>query len=161
MNQILVIFPYWWNNTWVFDDEATGLVREPFVAGIPEMITEMVKGIPDARKGFRCLFSAEKFPGSQLELKRIEGSEPSYGGTWYQKVGTKEEGWLCPALFKYFTSAPPRLYARGEALALPSCDAKQVCTDFSCHEKSKFVEAPKTRPPKNVRTDVLGEYNGG
>jgi hypothetical protein len=26
------------------------------------------------------------------------------------------EGWLCPALFKYFTEAPPRLYARGEPL---------------------------------------------
>jgi len=28
----------------------------------------------------------------------------------------RNEGWLCPALFKYFTSAPQRLYARVETL---------------------------------------------
>jgi hypothetical protein len=25
-----------------------------------------------------------------------------------------KEGWLCPALFKYFETAPPELYAKAE-----------------------------------------------
>ena len=33
-NSILIIRPYWSDGTWVFDDPATGLVREPFVAGV-------------------------------------------------------------------------------------------------------------------------------
>src|SRR5438128_440849 len=37
-NALMIIKPYWYERTWVFDDPATGLVREPFVAGVPEMI---------------------------------------------------------------------------------------------------------------------------
>ena len=37
-NAMLVIFPYRYEGTWVFDDERVGLEREPFVSGIPEMI---------------------------------------------------------------------------------------------------------------------------
>lgn len=32
-NAIKVISPYKYNEMWVFDDETTGLVREPFVSG--------------------------------------------------------------------------------------------------------------------------------
>ncbi len=46
-NAILIIAPYWYNGTWVFDDEATGLKREPFVAGVPEMMNVLVKDIPN------------------------------------------------------------------------------------------------------------------
>ena len=41
-NQIQVISPYWHAGTWVFDDPATGLVQEPFVAGVPDMINDLV-----------------------------------------------------------------------------------------------------------------------
>jgi hypothetical protein len=34
-DQRLVIEPYWHNNTWVFDDPAVGLEKEPFVQGFP------------------------------------------------------------------------------------------------------------------------------
>ena len=37
-NALLVIQPYRSHGTWVFDDPAVGLVREPFVSGIPQMI---------------------------------------------------------------------------------------------------------------------------
>lgn len=59
-NQIQVIAPYWLDSagTWVFDDVATDLVREPFVNGIPAMIDDLVAEIPNARNGFRMLFSA-------------------------------------------------------------------------------------------------------
>ena len=42
-------------------------------------------------------------------LKRLH---PEYGGTWYELDGTHLQGWLCPALFKYFLVAPERLYVQ-------------------------------------------------
>jgi hypothetical protein len=47
-NELMIIMPYWHAGTWVFDDEATGLCMEPFVAGIPEMINDLVGDIPNA-----------------------------------------------------------------------------------------------------------------
>src|SRR3954452_511583 len=101
-NAILVIKPYWDSGTWVFDDPATGLVREPFVAGVPEMIDRLVRQIPDARRGVRLLFSAGPFPGYQAAFTRARSE---YGGTWYREqpaagaagAATPAEGWLCPA----------------------------------------------------------------
>ena len=52
-NILMVIVPYWYQGTWVFDDESVGLNKEPFVAGVPEMIDDLVKDIPNARGGFR------------------------------------------------------------------------------------------------------------
>ena len=39
-NQIQIIAPYFVHGTWVFDDDRVGLVQEPFVSGVPEMIDE-------------------------------------------------------------------------------------------------------------------------
>ena len=71
-NQIMAIGPYWLDEvaTWVFDDPAAGLAQEPFVSGVPEMIDLLVKDIPDARRGFRLLFSAAPFPGYQKRFTR-------------------------------------------------------------------------------------------
>ena len=112
-NSILVIQPYWSSGTWVFDDERVGLVREPFVSGVPEMINQLAADIPDARKGFRLLFSAGPFPGYQAKFERVRSD---MGGTWYRTDDGKMEGWLCPALFKYFPEAPPQIYAKAEPL---------------------------------------------
>jgi len=111
-NSIFVIFPYRAEGTWVFDDDRVGLVREPFVSGIPEMIDRLVEDIPNAEKGFRLLFSAGPFPGSTVKLvwRREE-----YGGNWYFAEQLGAEGWLCPALFKYFEAAPRGLYAKAES----------------------------------------------
>jgi hypothetical protein len=109
----MVIQPYWSSGTWVFDDPATGLVREPFVSGIPEMIDELVKDIPDARKGFRLIFSGSPFPGYQMSANWCR---EEFGGNWYRNDEHGMEGWLCPALFKYFEKAPRKLYVKAEAL---------------------------------------------
>jgi len=37
-NTLRVIAPYWCQGTWVFDDPEAGLVKEPFVSGVREMI---------------------------------------------------------------------------------------------------------------------------
>ena len=38
-----------------------GLVREPFVSEVPDMVNYLVKERPDARDGFRMFFSKNKY----------------------------------------------------------------------------------------------------
>jgi hypothetical protein len=111
-NAIHIIKPYWWNGTWVFDDPTVGLVREPFVSGVPEMIDDAVRDLPEAKLGFLALFSASPFPGAQLTLQRLR---EEMGGWWYGQPDTGREGWLCPALFRYFQEAPAHLYVQVKA----------------------------------------------
>jgi hypothetical protein len=106
-----VIAPYWYNGTWVFDDPAVGLQREPFVSGVPEVIDLLVENIPDAREGVRITFSEQPFPGYQM---RLEWVREEVGGNWYRLADPPMEGWLCPALFRYFERAPQELYVRAD-----------------------------------------------
>lgn len=112
-NSIMVIQPYFHAGTWAFDDPAAGLVQEPFVSGIPEMIDYLIRDIPNARNGFRLLFSAQPFPGWQQRLVRVR---EEIGGNWYSVPDLDMEGWLCPALFKYFETAPVEIYVKAEPL---------------------------------------------
>lgn len=111
-NALFVIAPYKHAGTWVFDEPSRGLKQEPFVAGIPQMIDRLVADIPNAEKGFRLIFSAQEFPGytHQLEWKRKETS-----GDWYYCPQFDAEGWLCPALLKFFKEAPQEIYVKAEA----------------------------------------------
>ena len=111
-NVLRIINPYWWEGTWVFDDPAVDLVREPFVTGVPEMIDHLVQDIPDVRKGFRLIFSDLPFPGVQRELTWLR---EDMDGNWYAADDPPMEGWLCPALLRYFDSPPKKIYARAEA----------------------------------------------
>ena len=110
-NNIMVIFPYQEENTWVFDDSTAGLSKEPFVCGIPEMIDIMVQNIPNADKGFRMLFSDNPFPNYQVELAFVK---EEYGGNWYKWEKQNLSGWLCPAMFKYFVDTPKNIYCKAE-----------------------------------------------
>ena len=121
-NAIMVIAPYRHAGTWVFDDPAAGLTREPFVAGVPEMIDVLVKDIPEAEQGFRLLFSANPFPGHQ---KTLTWSRGDMGGNYYTldspiypsgKTDPPMEGWICPAMFKYYDAPPESLYVKAEPL---------------------------------------------
>ncbi len=112
-NAIMVIAPYWYNGTWVFDDPEVNLKREPFVAGVPEMIDVLVKEIPDSKDVFRLLFSAMPFPGHQKRLTWLRGDS---GGNNYELDDPPIEGWICPAMFRNYRSPPPALYVIAEAL---------------------------------------------
>jgi hypothetical protein len=109
MNQIFTIRPYLWNGTWVFDDPAVGLVREALVSGMPEMIARATEraGIARPENGFVALFSKDPFPGADVVLRWVREES---GGNTYEWEG--QEGWLCPALFRYFDEAPPTLYVQ-------------------------------------------------
>jgi hypothetical protein len=112
MNSINVIVPYRWEGMWVFDDPRVELDKEPFVSGADDIIDLMVTDIPSAADGFHLIFSANPFPGSQFEF---EWRREETGGNWYYVAALDKEGWLCPALFKYFDKAPDRIFARTEA----------------------------------------------
>jgi hypothetical protein len=107
MNQISVIEPYLLAGTWVFDDQRVGLQAEPFVAGVPEIIDRVLceSGLEHAER-FRLTFSGEPFPG----CRQLSRREAEFGGTWYQDVNSGLIGWLCPALFRYFAAAPPKVF---------------------------------------------------
>ncbi len=110
-NSLMVISPYRHQGMWVFDDPAVGLSREPFIAGIDKMIDKLVADIPNADRGWRAIFSASPFPGHEVKL---EWRREESGGNWYYSDKYQMEGWLCPALFKYFDKAPREIYVRAE-----------------------------------------------
>jgi hypothetical protein len=112
-NSIQVLFPYKANDAWVFDDDRVGLVREPFVLGIDDMIEKIVENIPNAEKGFKLLFSDKKFPNADVSLEWMYSEA---GGNWYSSPELNMKGWLCPALFKYYSEAPKNLWAKFESL---------------------------------------------
>ena len=111
MNSLIVIVPYKYEGLWVFDDAAVGLSKEPFIAGIDTLIDKATANIPDAEHGFRAIFCGTQFPGAnfKLEWRRAES-----GGNWYYSPEFNQEGWLCPALFKYFKNAPREIYVKVE-----------------------------------------------
>jgi hypothetical protein len=53
------------------------------------------------------LYSDEPFPGHTIVLTWVEWED---GGNWYEEVATGMKGWLCPALLKYFDSAPRNIF---------------------------------------------------
>ena len=112
MNALSVLFPYRFEGMWVFDDPEAGLRKEPFVSGIDTMIDRMVADIPNAAEGFELVFSPTPFPGFAAKL---DWCREEYGGNWYYCPQLNLEGWLCPALFKYFDKAPPEIYLRVKA----------------------------------------------
>lgn len=109
MNAIRVIHPYWWNGSLVFDDDAAGLRREPFVAGADVVLGLLASKVDGCDAGFTLRFSDSPFPGYSAEMV---WSRPDYGGNWYtcDIDGVSHEGWLCPALLKYFESPPRRIF---------------------------------------------------
>ena len=112
-NAIMVIAPYRYKGTWVFDDPRFGLVREPFVAGVPAMIDALVADIPDADKGFRLTFSANPFPEFEKKLTWLRGD---LQGNYYKLDDPPMEGWICPAMFKYYDKPPAEVYVKAEPL---------------------------------------------
>ncbi len=115
MNAIVAIYPYKYEGLWVFDDAKVGLVQEPFVSGADVIIDRLTAHIPGADKGFRLMFSAAPFPGATTTF---EWRRQDLSGNWYYSRDLDIEGWLCPALFKYFETAPKMIYAKVEAKAV-------------------------------------------
>jgi hypothetical protein len=104
-----VIEPYKHLDMWVFDDPRVGLVQEPFVSGTDTIIDRVVSEIPNAEQGFKMIFSDTPFPEHQYRLEWRRGDE---SGNWYYAPELDMEGWLCPALFQYFSKAPKKIFVQ-------------------------------------------------
>lgn len=94
------------SGTWVFSDPNTGLVNEPFVSGVPELINNYV---PQNVNSFDLTVGESPFPSYTTLLQR---QEEQYGGWWYVDTTTELRGWLCPALYKYYSTPPLKLYVK-------------------------------------------------
>ena len=65
-----------------------------------------------AERGFTMIFSNTPFLGHQygLDWQREEA-----GGNWYYSAQLDMEGWLCPALLRYFPEAPTQLFVQAKS----------------------------------------------
>jgi len=113
VSTIREIRPYNWCGLLVFDDPDVGLDKEPFVAGVPEILYDLCHavGIKSPKNGFKLLFSDEEFAGYHIKAIRLYEEN---GGWWYKVKG--ENGWLCPAMFQYFTEAPEHIFIKVDSL---------------------------------------------
>lgn len=113
MNSINIIKPYKYLDMWVFDDEKLGLLQEPFISGADTLIDKATESIPNAENGFILIFSKDYIPDTDicLEWRRADNA-----GNWYYSKEFNIEGWLCPALLKYFPNAPKNLYVKVKAI---------------------------------------------
>ncbi len=152
---ILTIYPYRLGQCWVFDDPRTGVKEEAFVLGSSEVLTHLVeaKKIPNALKGFALHFGDEPFDGFDAELTwqrsddsqvvpGMDGSASQIFGNWYKGVvaGEEMQGWLCPALGLYFTTAPARIFVKAESLPAGVDPIWHVSRDDAM--AVRFVSAP-------------------
>ena len=115
-NSIMVLNPRKTDyGVWVFDDPSNNLVQEPFVNGVPQIIETVLQNneisVREAANGFNMYFSASSFPGSQATLTWLREES---GGNWYRCEEPGQQGWLCPALFKYFEEAPKIIHVKCE-----------------------------------------------
>lgn len=110
MNSIFVLFPVRNFGIWSFDDNQRGLVSEPFVGQTNDLIDQMAEesghNVVDGLQ-IALLFSHIEFPDHQCNLS-LEETSPY--GTTYDDADRDLLPWLCPAFFKYFPQAPPKLY---------------------------------------------------
>ena len=61
--------------------------------------------------GVALLFSPDPFPDYQCDLTL---TETALSGSTYRDDKNGLNPWLCPALFKYFPTAPAKLYGKVE-----------------------------------------------
>lgn len=122
-NSVMVLYPYKQHPaspTWVFDDARYGLIAEPFVGDINRMIDRLLESKGISTNGepyaFSLLFSASPIPGADLHLEWVSGDQGNHGssGNVYRSPAQDLEGWLCPALFCYFSTAPEKIYIKVE-----------------------------------------------
>jgi hypothetical protein len=93
--------------TWFFDRPDLGVFQEPFVNGMPQIISsiyEKQNGTVQHDSRIVITFSENQFPGAEaLELIKEECN-----GAWY-RYGERE-GWLCPVLKLFYPVPPAKLW---------------------------------------------------
>jgi hypothetical protein len=113
---VYTVLAYHKHGLWLFDDAARGLLGEPFVDGMDEIIDQVSGCIPrthESRAFIRFVFADFEALGCESVLVR---DEPVHDGYFYRLEGTDMRGWLCPETLKYFPVFPDRIHFRCEVL---------------------------------------------
>jgi hypothetical protein len=114
MNQINVIHPYQYQGQWVFDDLSVGLDKEAFVGGSDDVCDLLLLKVGyDNQPQFTLIFSKDNFPGAQYCFDNIGAPEDGVG-RFFHCEELEMTGWLCPALFKYFETAPAHIHVQAK-----------------------------------------------
>jgi hypothetical protein len=88
-----------------FDDPTTGLVREPFIGGANYWMDKW------SGKSNSCTITFSAYPLPDYDVKlELKDTHLINGSNYDDQEGRNI--WLCPALFKYFASAPKELYIK-------------------------------------------------
>ena len=103
------IYPYKYKDMWMFDDGSVGLQQE--VLFTDQLIERATAKFKEPEKGFCLTFGSKPFEGYQYILN---WKQEERGGNTYYCPELDAEGWLCPALFKYFIKAPKHIYVKVE-----------------------------------------------
>lgn len=104
-NSIFTIFPYKEQGQWMFDDEQKGLYKEAFVAGADDLLDKLCEGAEKCT----AMFSSSSFPDHQISMILQHSDEE---GSDYYCEKFDHNLWLCPALFKYFPTAPRAIFLK-------------------------------------------------
>ena len=120
----MVIHPYKQDPrspTWVFDDPKHKLIAEPFVGQINPMLDRLLESKGISIEGhpfaFSLFFSSKPIPDYDLHLEWTEGDVTNAEelGNYYTCKKLGADGWLCPALFCYFSEAPKNIYVKADS----------------------------------------------
>lgn len=117
-NSIFPLYAYRHHGMWVFDDEATGLVKEPFVSGADILFDHMAgRHLDGTNTEVSIAFSTTPMPGYDVSFT-LTGAD-GHDGHYYKVtefVGDEDmvgfPFWLCPALLKYYPQAPKNVYIK-------------------------------------------------
>lgn len=89
---------------WTFDDEDLGIVGEPFVGEINDMIDACLEGYQE------CTILCSQFPIPNYNISLTRRDDLGQG--MYQMDGTEVVGWLCPCFLSYFPHYVEKVYAK-------------------------------------------------
>ena len=103
------IYPFKYNDQWVFTDQEKGLDKEPLVEGADTLLdTILNSGIYPIRK-FKIVFSQYPYMDRKFTIKKVHHFGDD-NGTDYYSPEFNQKLWLCPALLKYFDNPPKFIY---------------------------------------------------
>jgi hypothetical protein len=104
-------------NIWVFDHDHNNTIKEPLCNGTEYVLNEYFEidmnrpAVSDDQ--LNIIASTESFENYDTELQLKETNEE---GSVYLDTTLYEEVWLCPWLQSYFTTVPPVLYVKLDAV---------------------------------------------
>ena len=105
-NAVIAISPYKIEGgIFAFDDPNTGLIREPFIGGANKYLHQWA----GENESCTIAFSYNPIPNYDVKLN-LQDSDMQLGSNYVDEQGYLV--WLCPALFRYFTTAPDKLYVK-------------------------------------------------